>query len=114
MIQPTIQFGRSIIPGDHEKRLERGQAILSEAGLSKLPSAPLVIKLRYDRIWTSDRDDFVIRPQRAQLSAATTDLELNISDEGRDLSCRFMSLSPEFGSKYGAHGSTLDQCFEPF
>jgi hypothetical protein len=102
MIETTVQFGRSIVSGDHEKALERGKAILSDAGLSRLPNAPFSMKLWYDRIWTADRDDFVHRPQRAELSAATTDLELNISDEGPDLSCRFTSLSPEFASMYGA------------
>ena len=82
MIRTTIQFGRSIVSGDHAKALERGKAILSETGIVKLADAPWSMKLWYDRIWTADRDDFANRPQRAEVSAATTDLELNIDEDG--------------------------------
>ena len=105
MIRTTIQFGRSILSANHEAARERAQSILSGTGISKLADAPYSIKPWYDRIWTTDRDDFVHRPQRVEVSAATTDLELNISEDGPDLSCRFTTLSPEFGSLYGAGGA---------
>jgi hypothetical protein len=105
MIQLTMLFGRSIVGCGDQKAVERGSAILSQAGLSGLPNAPLTMKLGYDRIWTDHRDDFVHVPQRAEVSAATTNLELNLSDEGPDVSCRFTALSPEFASELGADGT---------
>ncbi len=104
MTRTTIQFGRSIVSGDYEKAIERGKAILSETGIVKLADTPWSMKLWYDRIWTADRDDFVHRPQRAEIAAATTDLELNIEDEAPGLNCRFAALSPEFSDAHGAHG----------
>ncbi len=104
-INLMIQFGRSIVGCDHRAALERGSAILSQAGLSGLPNAPLSMKLWYDRIWRDDRDDFVHRPQRAEVSAATTDLEVNVSDDGPELSCRFSPLSPDFSAREATHGN---------
>ena len=107
MIETTIQFGRSIISGGHEKAQARGSAILSEAGLNRLPNAPLSMKLWYDRIWTGDRDDFAHQPQRAEVTAATTDLELTIDDNNLELGCHFGTLAPEFGTRYDSHGEAL-------
>lgn len=94
MIHPTIQFARSISQ-------ERAEAAAKEAGLTGLSDARWLFKLRYDRIWQTDRDDHVSRPERARISAASTDLELAVSEDGPDLNCRFASLSPEFASTYG-------------
>lgn len=65
---------------------------------------PLMKSLSYDQIWTADYDASVHRPQRAEITAAATDLELTIDDESQDLGCRFGGLSPEFGTRYGSHG----------
>ena len=50
------------------------------------------------------RDDSVSRPQHRLVTAKSTNLELTISDENSDLSCRFASLSPDFAGTYG-HGA---------
>jgi hypothetical protein len=89
MIHLTIQFGRSIVGCDLQKALERGSAILSEAGLQGLPHSPLTMKLWYDRIWVGGNEEFVPRTQRAEVSAATTDLDLTVLGEGSELNCRF-------------------------
>jgi len=93
MIHPTIQFGRSISQ-------ERAKAAVEDAGLTGLTGTRLLMRW-YDPIWEADRDDFVTRPQRARIVAASTDLELTVSDEGPDLRCRFVSLSPEFVDPHG-------------
>jgi hypothetical protein len=100
-----VQFGRSIVGSDHQKAVERGSAILSEAGLQGLPNAPLTMKLWYDRIWKGGDDDLGRMTQRAEVSAAKTDLELTLSDEGSDPSCRFTALSPTFGDRPGVDGA---------
>lgn len=105
MVQTTIQFGRSVAAQDREKAFERARAIVAETGISKLADASWSPKVSYDRIWTAARGDSVHRPQHAQVSAASSDLELTISEDGPNLSCLFMNLSPEFGSAYGASGS---------
>ncbi|HEY1206028.1 MAG TPA: hypothetical protein VGF05_15150 [Bryobacteraceae bacterium] len=104
MIRTTIQFARSIVSGDYERAVGRGKAILSETGITRTADAPWSMKLWYDRIWTADRDEYVHRPQRAEVTAAAADLELNLEDEGPSFSCRFAALSPEFSSRY-AHGA---------
>lgn len=45
-----------------------------------------------------------IAPKRTQISEATADLELDIDGEGPNLGCRFVPLSPEFGTSYTAQG----------
>jgi hypothetical protein len=106
MIPLTIQFGRSIVGSDHQKAVERGTVILSKAGLiGEAGTSPLSMKLWYDRIWRDGNDDLVHRPQRAEISAATRNIELNVSTEGSDLSCRFETLAPEFADRSGVHGS---------
>ena len=94
MIRPTIQFGRSISE-------ERAKAAVEEAGLTGLTGTQWSFKLWYGPIWEADRDDFVVRPRRARIVAASTDLELTVSDEGPDLRCRFVSLSPAFVDLHG-------------
>ena len=93
MIHPTIQFGRSISQ-------ERAKAAVEDAGLTGLTGKRLLMRW-YDPIWEADRDDFMTRPRRARIVAASTDLELTVSDEGPDLRCRFASLSPEFVDPHG-------------
>ena len=73
---------------------------VQQAGLVGITDAQWLFKLWYDRIWESDRDDFVHRPKRAGVSAAGADLELVVSKEGSDLRCRFTSLSPDFADTY--------------
>lgn len=97
MIQLEIQFGRSMVGRDHEKAFENSKALLSDAGLIGLP---LSIKPWYDRIWKESRDDdFVHRLHRAEVSSATSDLELSMSTETSDLSCRFPALAPGFADR---------------
>ena len=97
MIHTTVQFGRSISE-------ERAQATMQDAGIA--PSSPFqwAYQFWYDDIWTEVRDDSVSRPQRRLVTAKSTNLELTISDENSDLSCRFASLSPNFVGTYG-HGA---------
>ena len=99
----TIQFGRSLLQRGREEAVARGKAILSEAGLADFPDAPWSIKLWYEPIWIADQEDFVRRPQRAEIEAATTDLELSISGESPDKYCRFTALSPELTSGFGEY-----------
>jgi hypothetical protein len=95
MIQPTIEFGRSISE-------ERARATVDQVGLTGLSDVRWAFKLWYDDIWEDHRDDdFVARPRRALVSAATSDLELPLPEDGSDLSCRFRTLAPEFAPKYG-------------
>jgi hypothetical protein len=96
MIHTTVQFGRSISE-------ERAQATMGDAGI--VPSTPFewAYKLWYDDIWTEVRDDSAPRTRRRLATAKSTSLELTISDENSDLTCRFVSLSPEFADTYG-HG----------
>jgi hypothetical protein len=93
MIQTTIQFGRSISE-------DRAKAVVGEAGLTGLPGAQWLFKLWYDRIWRADRDDLVVRPQRARVSVKTADLELSVSRDGPEPSCRFTGLAPDFAPIY--------------
>jgi len=94
MIHPTIQFGRSIPE-------ERAKAAVEDAGLRGLADTQWFLNPWYDRIWKPDRDDFATRPQRARILGGSTDLELTVTDEGPDLSCRFMGLSPGFIEPHG-------------
>jgi hypothetical protein len=91
MIRPTIQFGRSISK-------ELAEAAVQQSGLVGITDAQWLFKLWYDHIWMPDRDDSVHRPKRAGISAARADLELAVSKDGSDLSCRFTSLSPDFAN----------------
>ena len=102
MIQTTIQFGRSLLQEGHKEALARGKSILSEAGVAHFTDA-LSIN-RYEPIWIADQEDFAHRPQRAEIEAARTDLELSISGEGSNQYCRFSALSPEFASGFGEYG----------
>lgn len=94
MIQTTIQFGRSI-------PAEQVTATIAEAGLSTLSGAPVKFKTGYDRIWDLNRDEFIVRRRRPRVSASTIDLELAVSEIDGDISCRFMSLAPDFSPTYG-------------
>ena len=93
MIHPTIQFGRSISK-------DLAEAAAKDAGLAELSGIRWLVG-SYDSIWETDRDDHVSRPQRARISAASTELELAVSADGPDLNCRFVSLSPEFAPSFG-------------
>jgi hypothetical protein len=93
MIRPTIQFGRSVSK-------ELAEAAAQQAGLVGMSDAQWLFKLWYDRVWEPERDDFVHRPKRAGISAAGADLELAVSKDGPDLTCRFTSLSPDFADTY--------------
>ena len=105
MIRTSIEFGRSVVPQDRQQAVERANAILANTGIRQLTESPWTMKLFYDRIWVDHHDDFVHRPQRAEISAATSDLELTISDDGPGPSCRFTSLAPDFSSMYGSHSA---------
>jgi hypothetical protein len=94
MIHTTVQFGRSFSE-------ERAKEIVI-ALFDGLPQGSWSLKLWYDGIWHIDRtEDRVARPRRARLSAASSDLELPVSEEPKDKSVRFPSLAPEFASLYG-------------
>jgi hypothetical protein len=94
MIRTTVQFGRSISE-------ERAKVAVEEAGLTGLSGMSWAFKFGYERIWEVSRDEFVVRPRRARVSAATTELELPVSGRETDLSCRFRSLAPDFVPTYG-------------
>ena len=64
MIRTTIQFGRSIVSGDHQKAVERGKAILSEAGHHQTGGRALVNEALV-------RPNLDGRPRRLCSSAAT-------------------------------------------
>jgi hypothetical protein len=94
MTRPTIQFGRSISE-------QRARILIEEAELMGLSDVEWFPKFDYDRIWKSSRDDSMVRPRRARVTAASTDLELALSDEGSGWHCRFTSLSPDFVDAHG-------------
>lgn len=95
MIHTTLQFGRSF----SEDRAKEIALTL----LDGLPSGSWIFKLWYDGIWHIDRtEDRGVRPRRARLSAADSDIELPLTDEQKDKSVRFRSLAPGFASLYGA------------
>lgn len=97
MIHTTVQFGRSISEA-------RAQATMQDAGIVPTDPFQWAYKFWYDDIWTEVRDDFVSRPRRRLVTAKSTNLELTITDENSDLTCRFATLSPEFADTYG-HGA---------
>jgi hypothetical protein len=99
MIRPTIQFGRSISK-------ERAEDAVQKAGLVGLGDIQWLFKLFYDPIWKPALDsDHVVRPQRASISASTSDLELMVSNSGDDLRSQFTGLSPPFADTYDDAGN---------
>jgi hypothetical protein len=94
MIHTTVQFGRSISE-------DRAKIAVEEGGLTSINGNAWSFKLWYDDIWRSHREDRIVRPQRARISVASTDLELPISEEQGRSSCRFRSLSPDFAPTHG-------------
>lgn len=94
MISTTVQFGRSFSE-EHAKEIVIGL-------LDGLPQGSWSFKPWYEQIWKVDRvQDFMVRPRRAHISAAVTDLELSVSAEQKDRAAQFTSLAPEFASLYG-------------
>ena len=94
MIDTTVHFARSFSE-------ERAKEIMVEL-LDGLPPGSWRYKAWYDQIWRVDRvQDFMVRPRRAHISAAVTDLELPVSAEQKDRAAQFTSLAPEFASLYG-------------
>lgn len=94
MISTTVQFGRSFSE-------EQAKEIVVSL-LDGLPQGSWSFKPWFENIWGVDRvQDFVVRPRRAQVSAAVTDLELSVSAELKDRAVQFTSLAPEFASPYG-------------
>jgi hypothetical protein len=96
MIRTTLQFGRSISE-------ERAKAAIAEAGLNIPaggPDIPWTVKPWYDRIWKTDRDDVVVQPRRTMVSAAKTDLDLQLSKEVQYSGCQFRTLAPEMAPRF--------------
>lgn len=93
MMRTTLEFGRSI--GE-----ERAKTLVTQLQLSDMPTGSWLIKLWYDRIWSISRDDYIAQPKRAQVTAKTKDLELNLSESRNGNSVRFSSLSPDFARTY--------------
>lgn len=93
MMHTVVEFGRSI--GD-----KRAQALVDEVRFKDLPPGSWQLKPWYDRIWTASRDDHVWRPGPARVTAKSQDLNLTVSDDGRERSVQFSTLSPDFASTY--------------
>jgi hypothetical protein len=104
MIRTSIEFGRSVVPRDRQQAVERASAILENTGIRQLPESPWSMKLWYDRIWVNNRDDSH-GPQRAEISAASSDLDLTVSEDSSGPTCQFTSLAPDFSSMYGSHSA---------
>ena len=94
MIQTTVQFGRSF---SEERAMEVAMDLLDGS-----PDGSWSLKTWYEQIWKVDRvQDFIVRPRRANISAAVTELELSISSEQKDRAVQFAGLAPDFASLYG-------------
>lgn len=92
MISTNIQFGRSISES-------RAKSIVKEY-FSDIPKGALSLQLHYEQIWTAyDDEDYVMRPSRVDLEAASTRPELSVPEDKDAI--RFETLDPEFASEYG-------------
>jgi hypothetical protein len=95
MMHTTVEFGRSI----GEARAKE----LAEKSLRDLARGSWAFKLWYDRIWTSAPDeDRILRSRRSQFTAKSIDLNLLVTEEGRERHITFDTLYPEFAPAYGA------------
>lgn len=94
MIHPMLQFGRSISE-------EKARAAVADVGLTQLSDTRWALQHWYDRIWDLDRTDLIAQPERARLSAATSDFEVNVGRDPSYRNCRFTSLAPDFATPHG-------------
>ncbi len=94
MLHTTVEFGRSI----GETRAKE----LANKHLQGLAVGSWAFKLWYDHIWSRYRDeDQISRPRRSQFTARSIDLNLQVSEEGRERSITFDTISPDFAPTYG-------------
>jgi hypothetical protein len=91
MIYPTIEFASSIVKEHAEELLKKH--------LSDLEPGSLTVKFWYTSLWDVSREDRIVRPARARLTAETKEVELLIQGEGR--SAWIETLSPEFADRFG-------------
>jgi hypothetical protein len=97
MLHTTVEFGRSI----GEPRAKE----LVHKHLQGLAVGSWAFKLWYDHIWGKYRDaDQIARPRRSQFTAKSTDLSLQVSEEARERTVSFDTISPDFAPTYG-HGA---------
>lgn len=97
MIMPTIEFARSI-------GRDQAEELIKEINSNKDGDARFACKLWYDRIWEQDREDGIVRAQRARITAAERALDLTIDQSGSERAVRFASLSPDFARPHSRGG----------
>ena len=94
MMRTSVEFGRSI--GE-----VRAKELFEKAPLIDLSLDSRHFSIRhYDPIWSASRDDHEMRPRRARVTANSQDLDLTVSEERRERSVRFSTLSPGFAPTY--------------
>jgi len=93
MMHTTVEFGRSIGEGRARE--------LIETNFKDLPTRSAGYKLWYDHIWTPNRSDYSWPQRRAIVTAKSVNVDLTLSEDGRERSVRFSTLAPEFAPTYG-------------
>jgi hypothetical protein len=94
MLHTTVEFGRSI----GEVRAKE----LADKHLQGMAVGSWAFKLWYDQIWSKYRDeDQISRSRRSQFTARSIDLSLQVSQEAKDRTVSFDTISPDFAPTYG-------------